>query len=220
MEKADINEIRKSSDEKTDKVYSAIKDGNNYDEIEDDIEFIFNCAFDKRKAVWDYCVINMYKLAEISSNIREKIIKIMETGDAQERFIITCALEHRLDIEFLKEILYRAIRDKSKKVKIFGAQRIDDLSIYEFAEIIKEEMEKTGDNKVKKYLQENYIFLTKGYILEEGKNYKKEISRNIYIAHGYGDRIPDELTTEEEIHEYVITKHKNNDRIKDLYYKK
>ena len=216
MDNIEVSEVIRLSNKKTDKVCSLIKKGKFSNEMEEDIEFIFKCAFDKRKAVWEHCIDNLYKLAVISNVVCERMIKIMENGNIHEKFIITCSALAVKDRKFLKEILYRAIRDKSKKVKTFGAQRADDNNLYEFADIIKEEMEKTTDKKIKEQLERHYIFLTKGYIIDE--TYPE--SKRVYITWHYGYPLPKKSLTKDEIHEYIITEFKNNDRIKDLYYKK
>ena len=219
----EVNEIVKLSAEKTAKICSSLKEGTTYDGMNDDIEFIFQCAFDKRKTVWDYCVVDMWELAKISSEVRERIITIMEKGKAQEKFIITCS-SRRLENagnEFFKKIVYLAITDKSKKVKIFGAQKADSYSLYEFAELIKEESEKAADNDVKEELLLHYIYLTKGYRIEKGDamlyigRIEKDVSSVVF--HGGRRSIPREIE-EKDFHKYVITKHKDIQRIEDLYY--
>jgi len=213
----EIDVIVKLSEEKTVKVCSALEERTAYDGMNDDIEFIFKCAFNKRKAVWDYCVENIWELSKISNEIRERIIKIMERGNAHEKFIITCTSGALIDVdkELFKKIIYLALKDNSKKVKIFGAQQVDSYSLYEFGSLIKEESEKTDDMGVKESLMEHYIFLTKGYLIEKSDS---ELGDWIIFSDG-GTRLPRAIETEEEIHQYVITKFKNRPRIEDLYYR-
>jgi hypothetical protein len=215
MDKVETENLIILSQEKADKIRSSIKVGNYYNEMNDDIEYIFKYAFDKRKAIWEKCINSIYELAEFSNEIQEKIMKIMETGNARQKFIVTCSLHKsfNLDKGFVKNILHKAIIDKSKNVKIFGAQRADDLSIYEFSDIIKNEMESSNDNDIKEHLMVNYIFLTKGYKIK-----KINDNRYVNITYYFSVKLPKDIITEEEIHKYVLEKYKDNNRIKDLYY--
>ena len=213
----EINEIIKLSEEKTNKVCASMRNGIFYDNINDDIEFIFECAFDKRKSVWDYCSCGIFELAELSSEVCERILNVMKTGSIQERFIIACSLRKtdNLDKDFFEKIIYSAIRDKSKKVKLFGAQQADRYNLYKFADLIKEESEIAEDKALKEGLTDRYIYLTKGY-----KIIKTNIEDEELICFRDGTRpIPKEIKTEEDKHKYVITEYKDRPRIKDLYYK-
>jgi hypothetical protein len=158
----EIIETLRTAARTVEKVSSAIKTETTYSGMENDIDFLFKCAFDKRKAIWDGCSEELFALAQISNAIRERIIKIMETGNAHEKFVITVSTSSRelSDKQFIREILYWAITDKSKKVKIFGAQRAYEHNLYDLAETIKNESKKTSDDKIKKALEEAYISLT------------------------------------------------------------
>jgi hypothetical protein len=222
-ENGDMDKIKKIIDvskEKKIKIYSAIKTKNMYNEINNDIEYIFECAFAKRKSIWENCIDNIYELAAVSNEIREKIINIMENGNVHEKFIITCTLDigfykYNLDISFIKKILNYSISDKNKRIKIFGVQRADDMNFYDFAEIIKNEIDKTNDSEIKNRLTTNYIYLTKGYIIKEiGKR------KYAYITYHFAEKLPLDIIQEDKIHLFIIEKCKDRNRIKDLYYKK
>jgi hypothetical protein len=218
----ETTEIVKLSEEKKNKVYSAITEGKICNEIEDEINFIFEHAFEKRKrgAIWEPCLHNIFELAQISNNICDRIMKIMETGNAHERHIIICILNKtfKLNNEFTKRIIYLAIKDKYKKIQKMGLYKANQYSLYDFANFIKDESKKTNDDEVKVHFDECYNHLTKGYTIdmEDSKD-----GKGVYVS-VYGSimsMLPKEVLTEEEIHKYVLTKYKDADRIKDLYFK-
>jgi hypothetical protein len=194
-------------------------EGKIYHEIEDDIEFIFKCAFEKRRAVWEPCLHDIFELAQISNNICDRIMKIMETGNVHERYIIICILNRsfKLNNEFTKKIIYNVIKDKNKKIKKMGLYKANQYSLYDFVHFIKDESEKTNDNDMRVDFDECYENLTKGYtidIIDSGNG------KVVNVYGSISSILPKEIQTEEEIHKYVLTKYKDADRIKDLYFKK
>ena len=214
-----INEIIKLSEEKTKKVCTALENGNPYDKMNKDIEFIFEYAFDKRKVVWDNCSKRIFEIAETSHEIREKILKIMYTSNIHKKLIIIWSIHktQKLNNEFFEKIIYNAIIDKNKKLKLFGSQKASSYKLYHFADIIKEESEKTEDENTRNVMIEYYTFLTKGYLIEKSDS---EYADRIIFHSGFV-RLPKEIIAEEEIHKYVIENLKDRDeRINDLYFKK
>jgi len=209
------NEILQLLNEKASKVRSAMTDGNTYDEINGDIDFIFQCAFDKRIRIGEYGAIRLFDLAEVTNDIRERIIQIMETGNAHQKFTLICqAVTLNLPGDFVRKIVFLAIRDKSKKVKIKGAEIANSLNLYEFATAIKEEYEKANDKEIKEDLSNCFLYLTKGYRIE----FNPEHGNRIYTADHSSMKVPNGMTNADEINKFVLTKYAYMRRIQDLYF--
>ena len=223
----EIIETLRMADQKLKKLFSTIETGTAYSDMGSDTDFVFKCAFDKKQAIWDYCSEELFKLAQISDTIRERIMHIMETGNAHEKFIITVSTMSKWlyplnesFMEFRRKILYLAITDKSKKVKRFGVTRTVSLRLYDLAPTIKDESEKINDPELKRVFEECYIYLTKGYILKEGYSLKiggtQEPALFAHIAFS-SYQIPSEIP-KDKIHEYIITRFKDFEYIiRDLY---
>ena len=196
------------------KLYHIFEENKVYEDIECDIDLLFEYAFDKNKNIWQYCADKLYWLATISTDIQKRILEIMRMGRTNEKFILTCSISTSLNRDFIAEIVRLAILDKSKKVKTFGAQQADRYNLYEFADLIKEESEKVEDRELKERLMLDYIYLTRGYIIEKSDS---EYGDWLKFRDG-SERLPREIGTE-DIHKYVITKYKNKPRIEDLHYR-
>lgn len=200
------------------KLYQAFIENKSYEGMNEDIDFIFSCALHKKQSIWYKAVDELFWLATASVGIQNRMLDIMKSGKAHEKFNITCSAFTEpkgvtLDRNFIRQILESAIKDKSKKVKIFGAQVADKLNFYELADLIKTEMENATDEEVKECLSHDYIFLTKGYYIEKTDN-----RRNLHYRTGF--RNIDESIDESNLHEWVLEELKDHNRIKDLYFNK
>ena len=136
----------------------------------------------------------------------------MQNGKTHEKFAITCHIVYPnvvFDKRFAREILYLALKDKSKKVKEFGAYRANDSNFYDLAQTIKEEADSAVDKSLKEVLKHIYICLTKGYVISGDK-------KHIFFSFSR-DNLPEGIP-EENIHDYVVERYsKVYDRISDLY---
>ncbi|NDV93709.1 hypothetical protein D0T84_02095 [Dysgonomonas sp. 521] len=202
----------------TKKLHKSFKANSSYEGMNEDIDFIFSCALHKKQSVWYTAVDELFWLATVSVGIQSRMLDVMKRGKAHEKFNITCSalLKYKgvpIDRDFIKQILELAIIDKSKRVKIFGAQVADKLNFYELADLIKTEMENATDEEVKECLSQDYIFLTKGYYIE-----KKGDRRSLHYRTGF--RSIDENIEESRLHEWVLEELKDYDRMKDLYFNK
>lgn len=216
-----MEEIIKLAEEKTNKVYQALKNNVFYDELESDINFIWECALHKEKQIWDYCISNLYTLALVSQDIRDRMINKMQTGKADEKFKIACSVcsglhagpdKSPVDVSFLKQIVEMAISDKSKKVKLFGVYRAGDMKFFELADLIKVEIDKCSDKKLKETISEYHTYYTKGYIIEElGNN-----QRRIHFKSGFRS-LECNIYDEKKLHEYILEKYKDNEDLRIIY---
>ena len=142
----------------------------------------------------------------------------MKTGTAHAKFILTCSVQLnprgvQVGRDFISKIIELAIQDKSKKVKQFGALRANSYDFYEYAALIKLELDKATDSKVIETLSYCYELLTKGYIID-----KPDTDTRTWITYnGGGFPLDEEINDPEELHTFILERLKNNPRIQYLY---
>lgn len=216
-----MDEIIRSADKKTERVYRALKNGESYDELENDINFVWEAAFHKEKRIWEYVISNLYTLALVSKDVRNQMINKMKNGKANEKFKIVSSANSGVsagpdhlpvDSAFLKQIVEMAILDKNKKVKLFGVERAGSLKFFGFADLIKTEAEKCSDEKLKGIMCECYTYYTKGYIVEECENGK----RRIHFRTGFRS-LESDIYDEAELHSYILEKYKDREDLRIIY---
>ena len=84
----EIIETLREASRAVERVSYALETKNIYRDMEHDINFIFNCASDKRKAIWESSAFELMKLAYLSDDIRKKIVDVMQTGKAHEKYAV------------------------------------------------------------------------------------------------------------------------------------
>ena len=140
----------------------------------------------------------------------------MDKGSSHQKFIIICSATFRplsligdmeydkeAYIDFLKEIVKRAIVCKSLKIKSMGIQRAMLLQFNSLSPIIKSEL--TNDESLSKSHGWIYDIMTKGYSLEQTEN-------GIWIHfHGGGLRLNVSMDDVDDIDKYI--QHNYADRI-------
>ena len=203
----DSDKIR-ISEEKSNKLFQMFQRHENIANMTEDVDFIMQCAFDKKKSVWEYCSEHLYVLALISPNIRKYILDLMDKGSFHQKFIIVCSTTFRplsliSDMEYdkeayivlLKEIVKSAIACKSIKIKSMGIQRAMQLQFNSLSAMIKSEL--TNNESLLKSHGWIYHIMTKGYSLEQSEN-------GIWIHfHGGGLRLNVNMDDVDNIDKYV-----------------
>ena len=174
----------------------------------EEVDFIIQCAFDKKKSVWEHCSGYLYVLSLISSNIRKYILDLMDKGGLHQKFIIVCSATFRPlsligDMEydkeayigFLKEIVKSAIACKSLKIKSMGIQQAMQLQFNSLSPMIKSEL--MNNESLLKSHGWIYDIMTKGYSLEQSEN------GSWIHFHGGGLRLNVSMDDVDDIDKYI-----------------
>ena len=202
------NDKIRITEEISSNLFQMFQRNENIADMTEDVDFIMQCAFDKKKSVWENCSGHLYVLALISSNIREHILDLMNKGSLHQKFIIICSTTFRplsligdmeYDIEayihFLKEIVKGAIACKSLKIKSMGIQQAMLLQFNSLSPMIKSEL--TNNEGLLKSHGWIYDIMTKGYSLEQSEN-------GIWIHfHGGGLRLIVNWDDVDDIDKYI-----------------
>lgn len=202
------NDKIRISEEMTNNLFQMFQRHKSIANMTEEVDFIIQCAFDKKKSVWEYCSDHLYVLALISSNIRKYILDLMDKGSSHQKFIIVCSTTFRplslicdteydkeAYIDFLKEIVNRAITCRSLKIKSMGIQRAMQLQFNSLSPMIKSEL--TNNESLLKSHGWIYQIMTKGYSLEQSEN-----GTWIYF-HGGGIRLNTNIEDIEDMDKYI-----------------
>ena len=122
----EIGDILRSIERKFQLIRSATSSNSSYPQMDEDIEFVLECATSKQTDIRHIGSDKIVELAEFSIDIRNRLLNVMKTGKAHQKFAIA-AHQHIERIsgknntykdfqDFVKEIISLAISDKSKTI--------------------------------------------------------------------------------------------------------
>jgi hypothetical protein len=105
-------------------------------------------------------------LARSCRTAQEALRELWTAGKAKDRLAVTLDLSTPMPRPLLQELLDQGIRDRSKKVRLWAAERCNQLMFQELVPALRRQAEVESDWEVKRTLERCVGFIEHGYWIE------------------------------------------------------
>jgi hypothetical protein len=133
---------------------------------QDDLKAVIESACSRASRVWNVGTDLLMRLACQYEQAREAIRQILMSGPANARFQVITAITRALPVDFAREIIGIALRDKGSRIRQKGAEAADRLGLSEMLPDLEKCMAIEKNRSTSESLAFHHAMLRSGYQLK------------------------------------------------------